>query len=176
MQELICLSVVDVVNVQKDVSLEGWLDCNALTANTQKFYESPVFKQKANESAAFLDGLVPYLGGRPATLQNMVRGFVCQAKPTIAHAISVQWNVYDFINTQSTYNASFASTLPAGYLAQARDLANWHESQIFSSSELFAIENGKTFRTFAANVLRLADCGGHLSRRADSHPDNTGSL
>jgi hypothetical protein len=39
---------------------------------TSVFYESATFAQKANETAAFLQALPPYLDGRPVTLQNMV--------------------------------------------------------------------------------------------------------
>jgi prostatic aicd phosphatase len=37
------------------------------------FYDSDAFKLKANQSAAFLAQLPPYLDGRPVTLENMVR-------------------------------------------------------------------------------------------------------
>jgi hypothetical protein len=43
-----------------------------LTARTTAFYNSPAFLEKANQSAAFLNALPPYLDGRNVTLENMV--------------------------------------------------------------------------------------------------------
>ena len=70
-----------------DVSLEGFLDHNAgwylvvsfswrligrrhLT-RTANIYNSAEFQQMANQSAAFLDLLPPYLDGRPVSLRPL---------------------------------------------------------------------------------------------------------
>jgi len=66
--------------------------------------------------------LPQFLDGRPVTLQNM-------------------FNIFDFMNVQSIHNKAFADALPAGYLERARDLANWHEYNIFSSPSLDGIGN-----------------------------------
>jgi prostatic aicd phosphatase len=47
------------------------------------------------------------------------------------------------MNVQSIYNATFLDALPDTYLAQARDLANWHEYHVFSSPDLGGIGNSK---------------------------------
>lgn len=47
------------------------------------------------------------------------------------------------MNVQSIHNATFANRLPNGYLAQARDLANWHEYNVFTDPTLGGIGNSK---------------------------------
>ncbi|KAL4070021.1 histidine phosphatase superfamily [Scleroderma yunnanense] len=105
-----------------DVSLEGFDDCNTLNAHTTAFYNSPEFKAMASQSAAFLNLLPPYLGGRATTLQNM-------------------WNIFDYMNVNNIYNATFAENLPPTFLAQARALANWHEYNVFTDATPSGIGN-----------------------------------
>ena len=47
------------------------------------------------------------------------------------------------MNVQSIHNVTFAKRLPAGYLARARDLANWHEYNVFTDPDLGGIGNSK---------------------------------
>lgn len=124
---------IESVESEQDISLEGWVSCNTFTANTQKFLESSEFSQRKAESSAFLGQLTPYLGGRPATLENM-------------------WNVFDYMNVQTIHNKTFAATLPPGYLAQAHDLANWQQANIFSSPTADGIGN-VAGRTMVASIL-----------------------
>ena len=49
--------------------------------------------------------------------------------------------IFDFMNVNSIHNATFAKLLPAGYLEQARALANFHEYGIFSSPQIDGIGN-----------------------------------
>lgn len=105
-----------------DVSLEGYASCTAFSNRTTEFYDSPAFQQKANESAAFINELQPLLYGRPANLENM-------------------WNIYDYMNVQSIHNRTFLENLPPTFLAQARDLANWHEYNVFTDPSLGGIGN-----------------------------------
>ena len=51
--------------------------------------------------------------------------------------------IYDYMNVNAIHNATFAKNLPAGYLEQARDLANFHEGNIFSSPQPNGIGNSK---------------------------------
>ncbi|TCD62095.1 hypothetical protein EIP91_007470 [Steccherinum ochraceum] len=111
---------VESVEPNEDVSLEGYTSCNTFADNNNAFYASPGFLQKKNESQAFLNSLPPYLDGRPATLENM-------------------WNIYDYMNVQSIHNSTFSSRLPPTYLAQARDLANYHEYGVFSDPDFGGI-------------------------------------
>ncbi len=50
------------------------------------------------------------------------------------------------MNVQSIHNATFAQNLPDHYLAQARDLANWHEYNVFSDSTFDGIGNSAFFK------------------------------
>ena len=45
------------------------------------------------------------------------------------------------MNVQSIHNATFANQLRPGVLAQARDLANWHEYNVFSDPTVDGIGN-----------------------------------
>ena len=45
------------------------------------------------------------------------------------------------MNVQSIHNATFANQLRPGVLAQARDLANWHEYNVFSDTTVDGIGN-----------------------------------
>lgn len=110
------------VDSNNDVSLEGWVSCNSFVTATNVFYNSSAFAQKAAEHADFISSLPKYLDGRPATLQNM-------------------WNIFDFMNVESIHDSNFVKALPPTYLAQARDLANWHEYNIFSSPQLNGVGN-----------------------------------
>lgn len=113
---------IESVEPNEDVSLEGFTSCNTLTTRTTAFYNSTAFKKKAQENADFLNSLPPFLDGRAVTLDNM-------------------WNIYDYMNVQSIHNATFANRLPTGYLAKARDLANWHEYNVFTDPALGGIGN-----------------------------------
>lgn len=104
---------VESVEPDNDVSLEGWTSCNTFTTATNELYNSTFFTRKAAENQDFLKSLPPYLDGRPVTLQNM-------------------WNIFDFMNVNYIHNADFKKQLPEGYLEKARDLANWHEYNVFS--------------------------------------------
>ncbi|KAF9454839.1 phosphoglycerate mutase-like protein [Macrolepiota fuliginosa MF-IS2] len=108
------------VEPDNDISLEGWTSCGPFATATQAFYASPEFQQKANESAGFLNSLKQYLDGRSVSLVDMI---------------------YDFMNVQSIHDAEFSQRLPPSVLAQARDLANFHEYGVFSSPNLNGIGN-----------------------------------
>jgi prostatic aicd phosphatase len=47
------------------------------------------------------------------------------------------------MNVNSIHNATFSRSLPPTFLAQARDLANWHEYNTLSSPQLDGIGNSK---------------------------------
>ncbi|KAJ6511981.1 histidine phosphatase superfamily [Mycena vitilis] len=113
---------IESVEPANDVSLEGYTSCGAFDAATAAFYNSTIFAQKRNESAAFLAQLPPFLDGRPVTLENM-------------------YNIYDFMNVQSIHNEAFSKALPATFLEQAYTLASWHEAGVFTSPQLDGIGN-----------------------------------
>ncbi|KAF9013360.1 phosphoglycerate mutase-like protein [Cyathus striatus] len=111
---------IESVEPSNDVSLEGYTSCNTFNNATVAFYNSDAFKLRASQSANFLQQLPPFLDGRPVTLQNMI---------------------FDYMNVQSIHNSTFAKNLPPTFLAQARDLANFHEYGVFSSPQLNGIGN-----------------------------------
>ena len=60
----------------------------------------------------------------------------------------VSEQIFDYVNVQSIHNATFAKTLPTSYLAQARDLANWHEYNVFSDASFSGIGNSTSANIF----------------------------
>lgn len=124
---------IESVESNEDVSLEGFTSCNTLNTRTTNFYNSPAFLQRANDSAFFLSELPPFLDGRPVNLQNM-------------------FNIFDYMNVQSIHNATFAQRLPDTFLAQARDLANFHEYGVFSDPSFGGLGNIAA-RTMLPSIL-----------------------
>jgi hypothetical protein len=53
--------------------------------------------------------------------------------------------IYDYINVQYIHNAAFVGACPPSVLTQARVLANYHESAIFSSPTMNSINNSPSF-------------------------------
>jgi len=62
------------------------------------------------------------------------------------------WNIYDFINTQVTYNQTYTYRLPSSYLDQAHALADYHEDGVFSDADANGIGN-VAGRTLLPTVL-----------------------
>jgi len=84
--------LVESVEPENDISLEGWTSCNvsvsvgfhfgvantllcvqAFANATKQLYASSFFKEKGQGSSGFLQALTPYLDGRSAVFENMVR-------------------------------------------------------------------------------------------------------
>jgi hypothetical protein len=75
------------------------------------------------------------------------------------------WNIFDYVNVQNIHNADFARALPPTYLEQSRDLANWHEYNIFTSPRLDGIGNiaGRTIMpTILNNLARIQNASDPL--------------
>ncbi|KAI6129684.1 histidine phosphatase superfamily [Pisolithus croceorrhizus] len=108
---------IDGIDPNNNMTLEGFQNCSTFNTHTTAFYDSPEFQEMQSQSAAFLNLLPPYLGGRSTSLENM-------------------WNIYDYINVNYIHNATFAAALPPTFLPQARALANWHEYNVFSDVSL----------------------------------------
>ncbi|KAI0718228.1 phosphoglycerate mutase-like protein [Cerioporus squamosus] len=124
---------IESVEPNEDVSLEGYTSCNTFDDHTSAFYASAEFQNKQGLVSQFLADLKPYMDGRPVTLENM-------------------WNIFDYMNVQSIHNATFAKNLPATYLAQALDLASWHEYNVFSDDAFDGIGN-IAFRAMVPSVV-----------------------
>ena len=61
------------------------------------------------------------------------------------------------MNVQSIHNATFNKNLPPTYLAQARDLANWHEYYSFSDSNINGIGNSQFRRSYPSHLNKLTN-------------------
>lgn len=140
------------MNPNNDVSLEGWDDCGAFNVNhTTAFYNSPEFAAKQKEAAPFLNSLPPYLDGRNVSLTNMV-GRVSLTRPLRPAELEIQWNIYDYMNVNNIHNATFNRGIPAGYMNQARALADWHEYNVFSDSNMTGVGNSKHGASFVESA------------------------
>merc|ERR1719487_570239 len=110
---------VQSVSPQDDIDFEPWSNCAVWTNQTSGFYDSPQFTAMEAEAQPVLSkikdsGLV---GSRTVSLENM-------------------YNCWDFMNVNSIHNRTFAEQLNAtgdSLLAQAHELANFHEYNLFSA-------------------------------------------
>ncbi|KAJ6518482.1 histidine phosphatase superfamily [Mycena vulgaris] len=129
---------IETVEPGNDRSLESWTDCPAFQKQVTSFHDSDAFKAKAKDAASFFTDVKDYVFGRPTTLENII---------------------YDFMNTQLTYNQTYAFRLPPTYIDQARALANFHEDGVFSDSQANGIGNiaGRTLlHTILTSLERIA--------------------
>jgi len=130
---------VETVEPGNDRSLESWTSCPNFEKHISKVMSSDEFKKKAKEAEPFFKGVKDFVFGRPLTLEN-------------------SWNLYDFINTQLTYNKTYAYRLPPTYHEQARALANFRENAIFSDDSPTGIGNiaGRTIlHTILSSLQRI---------------------
>ncbi|KAK7030947.1 hypothetical protein VNI00_013894 [Paramarasmius palmivorus] len=132
---------VETVEPVNDRLLEPWTHCPAFQRHIREFYSSPEFRAKARESRPFLDFLRPFVFGRPTNLVNA-------------------WNIFDFINTQFTYNETYAEQLPPGVLGRIRSLADFHENGVFSDRRPFGIGNIAS-RTLMHLIITALERMGH---------------
>ncbi|KAJ6452638.1 histidine phosphatase superfamily [Mycena sanguinolenta] len=131
---------METVEPGNDRSMEPWTDCPAFQKHVASFHESDAFKAKAKEADSFFKDIKDYVFGRPATLENI-------------------WNIYDFMNTQLTYNQTYAYRLPPTYVDQARALADFHQDGVFSDAEANGVGNiaGRTLmHTILESLERIA--------------------
>ncbi|KAF9222137.1 phosphoglycerate mutase-like protein [Gyrodon lividus] len=105
-----------------DHELEPWVNCKAFKKHVSEVYASEEFKETAKNAQSFFGSVHDYMFGRPATLADI-------------------WNVFDYLNTQLTYNQTFAFRLPPTLIEQARGFANYKEDAVFSDKDLGGIGN-----------------------------------
>jgi hypothetical protein len=134
---------VETVEPGNDRSLEPWTNCPNFQKHIKDFYNSAEFKAKAKDADKFFSGVKDYVFGRPATLENA-------------------WNIYDFINTQLTYNKTYAHRLPPTFHEQARAFADFHENGVFSDKDIAGIGNiaGRTLLHTIINSLERISFNG----------------
>ncbi|KAJ7085515.1 histidine phosphatase superfamily [Mycena belliarum] len=131
---------LETVEPGNDRSMESWTDCPTFQKHVASFYKSEAFKSKAKEAEPFFHAVQDYVFGRPTTLENI-------------------WNIYDFMNTQLTYNQTYAYRLPPTLIDQARALADFHEDGVFSDAQANGIGNiaGRTvLGTILKSLERIA--------------------
>ncbi|TFK68454.1 phosphoglycerate mutase-like protein [Pluteus cervinus] len=137
---------VETVEPGNDRSLEPWTNCPNFEKHIKGFYGSSEFKETARAAEPFLKGVKDYIFGRPNTLENA-------------------WNIYDFINTQLTYNKTYAHRLPPTFHEQARGFADFHEQGVFSDKDIAGVGNiaGRTIMNTIIKALeRIAFNGDPL--------------
>ncbi|KAJ7493969.1 histidine phosphatase superfamily [Mycena latifolia] len=135
---------METVEPGNDRSMESWTDCPAFQKHVASFHKSDAFKDKAKEAAPFFKSVKDFVFGRPTTLENII---------------------YDFMNTQLTYNQTYAFRLPPTYIDQARALADFHEDGVFSDAKANGIGNvaGRTLlHTILTSLERIAFNGDPL--------------
>ncbi|KAJ7852242.1 histidine phosphatase superfamily [Mycena leptocephala] len=131
---------METVEPGNDRSMESWTDCPEFQKHIAAFHQSDAFKAKAKDAAPFFQDIKDYIFGRPATLENI-------------------WNIYDFMNTQLTYNQTYAFRLPPTYIDQARALADFHQDGVFSDAQANGVGNvaGRTLlHTILSSLERIA--------------------
>ncbi|KAJ7617940.1 histidine phosphatase superfamily [Roridomyces roridus] len=129
---------METVEPGNDRSMESWTGCPAFEKHIAGFHKSDAFKAKAEDAEPFFRDLKDFVFGRPTTLENII---------------------YDFLNTQLTYNQTFAFRLPPTYIEQARALADFHEDGVFSDAHPNGIGNiaGRTLlHTILKSLERIA--------------------
>lgn len=97
---------IETIEFAQSPLLEAFTSCPTYTTYLTKFYNSTSYSAKSTAEKSFFATLPAIVGSRSTTLKDM-------------------YNVYDYINVNSIYNATFLEALPNTTLAQAADVANW---------------------------------------------------
>ncbi|TPX58916.1 hypothetical protein SpCBS45565_g07871 [Spizellomyces sp. 'palustris'] len=101
---------IHVVGQNEDIALRGWFNCTKLDKHVSDLFASDAFKSTQAQHQTLLDALSPRFG-RPLGLVDM-------------------WNVFDYLNTQRSYNASFQD-LTADQWTELTSLVNYLEYEKF---------------------------------------------
>jgi len=124
---------IESVESNEDISLEGHASCTNWSNRVNQIYQSPAFLARAQQAAPFLAAIKPFIDDRPDTAINA-------------------YNIFDFVNVESIHNRDFLHKLPPTLLAQALDLANFHEWITFTDPTRGGIGNIDAY-TFIPSVL-----------------------
>ncbi|KAL0572459.1 hypothetical protein V5O48_009499 [Marasmius crinis-equi] len=131
---------VETVEPVNDRSLESWTDCPKFSKHVADFYKSDQFRQKEKDAQPFFNVAKDFLFGRPATLENA-------------------YNIFDYMNTELTYNKTYAHRLLPRLIEQARVFADFKENGVFSDNETSGIGNiaGRTMlHTILSSLERIS--------------------
>ncbi|KAJ7628745.1 phosphoglycerate mutase-like protein [Roridomyces roridus] len=113
---------MDAVDMNEDISMNGLLSCPNFDAHVAALEQSPPFLEKGKEAAPFLQKLQPFLGGRPIDF-------------------SLMFNIWDYVDVQRQHNSTYLKEIPAGYVNQARVLADFHDANAYSDPRPDGIGN-----------------------------------
>lgn len=104
---------IQTVEFSQSPLLEAFTSCPAYAKYLSNFYNGTFYTAMAESSKAFLSTLGPIVDGRNHTLKDM-------------------YNIYDYINVNSIYNATYASSISNSTLQQAAGISNWLSYYSFS--------------------------------------------
>ncbi|KAG8907955.1 hypothetical protein FRB99_001463 [Tulasnella sp. 403] len=132
------------VDPNHDLYLEGYTACNARDAEVTQQFGTPDFLTAAQINEPFLESLQAYVGGRPTALSNI-------------------YDAYNYLSINDAHNNTFHQLLPPGLIAQTRQVADWEQYNLYSSTDPTNILNigGQTLLAEIINIL------GRLSNKSD---------
>ncbi|KAH9925895.1 phosphoglycerate mutase-like protein [Epithele typhae] len=125
---------VETVEASNDRSLEPWTGCPAFEKHVQKVMGSSEFKDVAKKAQPFFNSLRDFVLGQELSLENM-------------------YNVWDIVQSELVHNKTYAHRLPPTFIEQARGLADFRESAVFSDPSMGGIGNIAS-RTALSSVLK----------------------
>ncbi|KAJ3557338.1 hypothetical protein NM688_g1524 [Phlebia brevispora] len=114
---------IESVDPDEEPTLNALPGCMAWNERNNQLSSSAAFATKAADSASLLSQLGQYYPIAPPTLAQI-------------------GDVYDYMNVMAIHNATYASTLPSGYLEQARVLNDWLALNVFTDSNVTGVGNG----------------------------------
>ncbi|ORY83664.1 phosphoglycerate mutase-like protein [Protomyces lactucae-debilis] len=141
---------METVEFEQSPLLEAFASCPAYTANLNAFYNSAEYTAKSALEKPFRDSLTTIVDGRNTTLKDM-------------------YNVYDFINVNQIYNATFKQELDNSTLAKASDLANWLSYRVFTGSSISSIGNVAGRGMMSQIIEAMADIADTTTPRKIKH-------
>ncbi|EIW82161.1 phosphoglycerate mutase-like protein [Coniophora puteana RWD-64-598 SS2] len=100
--------------------LTPWIDCPYFQSHLNRTFNSSVWKDMEREAAPFLNASKPFIGSMDTNFTNM-------------------YNIYDYMNVQSTHDEGYRKALPPTFLEQARHFANMQQREVFNAQPINAI-------------------------------------
>ncbi|KAI0767321.1 phosphoglycerate mutase-like protein [Fomes fomentarius] len=125
---------VESVEPNLDISLNSFTSCPNFDQHIAQFYNSSPFLAEAAIARPFLEQLQSFLDNRSIDFTNM-------------------FNIFDFVNVQDIHNASFHTSLPDTFVAQAYGFANFHENGVFTDSPRTASATVLAIRTILPSIF-----------------------
>lgn len=89
------IPIVETIEPDNDISMEGWTQCGPFAEWTQQVYESDAYRKMAEENADFLAELPKYMDNRPATFENMWNVSIAELACLTRHVITRKLHLSD---------------------------------------------------------------------------------